>query len=85
MQAQALGSRMNMNRAIPVHRLITDISDKAQVQTQQYGGRPFGVGLLIAGCDVKVYYFRAYNLTDLVFLLGDWYPFIRVFSFWYLQ
>ena len=27
MQAQALGSRMNMNRPIPVQRLVTDISD----------------------------------------------------------
>ena len=26
---------------------------EAQVNTQQYGGRPFGVGLLIAGVDVK--------------------------------
>ena len=26
----------------------------AQVNTQQYGGRPFGVGLLIAGIDVKL-------------------------------
>lgn len=27
MQAQALSSRMNMNRPIPVQRLVTDISD----------------------------------------------------------
>ena len=53
MQAQALASRMNMNRAIPVQRLVVDISDKAQANTQEYGGRPFGVGLLIAGCDVS--------------------------------
>ena len=67
MQAQALSSRMNMNRPIPVQRLVTDISDsklpqeklslltifiEAQINTQQYGGRPFGVGLLIAGIDV---------------------------------
>lgn len=51
MQAQALNSRMNMDRPIPVQRLVADISDKAQVLTQQYGGRPFGVGLLIAGYD----------------------------------
>lgn len=52
MQKQALNSRMNMNRAIPVGRLVVDISDKAQQNTQEYGGRPFGVGLLIAGYDV---------------------------------
>lgn len=52
MQSQALASRTNMNRAIPVQRLVADISDKAQNMTQEYGGRPFGVGLLIAGYDV---------------------------------
>lgn len=53
MQGQALASRMNMSRPIPVQRLILDISDRAQVNTQQYGGRPFGVGMLIAGYDVQ--------------------------------
>lgn len=53
MQAQALASRMNMDRAIPIQRLVTDISDKAQANTHGYGGRPFGVGLLIAGYDVN--------------------------------
>lgn len=53
MQAQALASRMNMNRPIPVQRLVTDISDKAQQNTQGYGGRPFGVGLLVAGWDAE--------------------------------
>ncbi len=51
MQAQALGSRMNMDRPIPVQRLVGDIADKAQQNTQGYGGRPFGVGLLVAGYD----------------------------------
>lgn len=86
MQAQALSSRMNMNRPIPVQRLVTDISDsthsvnnenlviyfillflllfhflEAQINTQQYGGRPFGVGLLIAGIDVRAsFYFYLY-------------------------
>ncbi len=52
MQAAALSSRMNMDRAIPIQRLVADISDKAQMNTIQAGGRPFGVGLLIAGYDV---------------------------------
>lgn len=30
MQAQALSSRMNMNRPIPVQRLVTDISDSKE-------------------------------------------------------
>lgn len=53
MQGQALASRMNMNRSIPVQRLVLDISDRAQINTQQYGGRPFGVGMLVAGYDVR--------------------------------
>jgi 20S proteasome subunit alpha 6 len=79
MQAQALSSRMNMNRPIPVQRLVTDISDskaneievllnfflEAQVNTQQYGGRPFGVGLLIAGIDVKFINNLYFNLIFL--------------------
>lgn len=51
MQAQALSSRMNMDRALPVQRLVRDICDKAQSFTQGYGERPFGVGLLVAGHD----------------------------------
>lgn len=53
MQGQALASRMNMNRSIPVQRLVLDISDRAQINTQRYGGRPFGVGMLVAGYDVR--------------------------------
>ena len=52
----AMSSRINMNRPLPVQRLVTDISDKAQANTQGYGGRPFGVGLLIAGVDVLFYF-----------------------------
>jgi len=34
-----------------VGRLIAQLSDKAQVHTQQYGRRPYGVGLLVIGYD----------------------------------
>lgn len=40
-----------MDRSIPIRRLISMLSEKAQYNTQHYGGRPFGVGLLIAGFD----------------------------------
>ncbi|KAJ1541449.1 hypothetical protein HK096_010194 [Nowakowskiella sp. JEL0078] len=39
------------DRPIPVFRLVSAIGDKAQVNTQRYGGRPYGVGLLVAGYD----------------------------------
>ena len=51
MRARALASRMDMARDIPVGRLVADIADKAQRMTHEYGGRPFGVGLLVAGYD----------------------------------
>ncbi|KAG8907365.1 hypothetical protein FRC00_011923 [Tulasnella sp. 408] len=51
MRQQAMGSRMVFNRAIPVNRLVNMIADKAQVNTQEYGRRPYGVGFLIIGQD----------------------------------
>jgi len=54
MRAEAMKSRMTFNRPVPVHRVVSAIGDKAQANTQQYGGRPYGVGLLVAGYDVRI-------------------------------
>lgn len=51
MQAKARAERSNMGRALPIERLVMETADRAQAQTQRYGGRPFGVGMLIAGVD----------------------------------
>ena len=51
MQNKANASRNNMDRPIPIERLVTEVSDRAQETPQYYGGRPFGVGLLVAGCE----------------------------------
>lgn len=51
MRQQAMSSRMVYNRPIPVARVINAIADKAQTNTQQYGKRPYGVGLLVIGHD----------------------------------
>jgi 20S proteasome subunit alpha 6 len=51
MKQQCLGSRMTYGRAMPVDRIVTQIADRAQTNTQQYGKRPYGVGLLVAGVD----------------------------------
>jgi 20S proteasome subunit alpha 6 len=49
MRTEALGSRLNADRPVPINRLALKVANKAQASTQVYGGRPIGVGLLIAG------------------------------------
>ncbi|KAG5932483.1 hypothetical protein E4U17_003337 [Claviceps sp. LM77 group G4] len=51
MKQQCLGHRLTYGRAIPVRRLVGLIASKAQTNTQVYGKRPYGVGLLVAGVD----------------------------------
>jgi len=51
MRQQAMSSKMIPNRPIPVNRLVSSIADKAQVNTQEYGRRPYGVGFLVIGQD----------------------------------
>lgn len=52
MQKAALSSKLDRERDIPVSRLVTKVAaEKAQEATQYYGGRPFGVGLLVIGRD----------------------------------
>lgn len=42
---------MTYGRPIPIERIVAQIGDRAQKNTQSYGKRPYGVGLLIAGVD----------------------------------
>lgn len=51
MKQQSLGSKMTYGRPIPLERIVTQIGDRAQTNTQHYGKRPYGVGLLVAGVD----------------------------------
>ena len=51
MRNEALSSRIRLEMAIPTQRIFSMIASKAQKATQFYGGRPFGVGLLVAGYD----------------------------------
>ena len=43
--------KMVFNRPIQTYKAVLSIADKAQENTQTYGSRPYGVGLLIAGYD----------------------------------
>ncbi|OGE51166.1 hypothetical protein PENARI_c014G12447 [Penicillium arizonense] len=51
MKQQSLGSKMTYGRPIPLDRIVAQIGDRAQTNTQHYGKRPYGVGLLVAGVD----------------------------------
>ncbi|KAI7902620.1 nucleophile aminohydrolase [Cokeromyces recurvatus] len=51
MRSEAMKSKMLYDRPLPTQRIVNAIADKAQVNTQQYGRRPYGVGLLVIGYD----------------------------------
>lgn len=51
LRQRAMSSRLVYGRQLPVSRAVQALSDKAQGNTQHYGRRPYGVGLLIIGHD----------------------------------
>lgn len=51
LRQQAMSSKMVFNRPLSVSKAVHSIADKAQENTQSAGGRPYGVGLLVAGFD----------------------------------
>jgi len=53
MKQQSLASRLTYDRPILLSEITSRIGDRAQTNTQSYGKRPYGVGLLIAGVDAK--------------------------------
>lgn len=53
MKQQSLASRLTYARPILLADITHRIGDRAQTNTQHYGRRPYGVGLLIAGVDAR--------------------------------
>lgn len=53
MKQQSLSSRLTYDRPILLSEISSRVGDRAQTNTQSYGKRPYGVGLLIAGVDAK--------------------------------
>jgi 20S proteasome subunit alpha 6 len=51
MKQQSLASKMTYGRPLQLERIVSRIGDRAQTNTQHYGKRPYGVGLLVAGVD----------------------------------
>lgn len=47
----AMNSKLVFNRPLLTSKAALSIADKAQENTQLYGSRPYGVGLLVAGWD----------------------------------
>ncbi|KAL1854356.1 hypothetical protein VTK73DRAFT_8792 [Phialemonium thermophilum] len=68
MKQQCLGHRLTYGRDMPLRSLIGLLGEKAQSNTQSYGKRPYGVGLLIAGVDDRggahLYEFQPSGLTE---------------------
>ncbi|KAF9303591.1 hypothetical protein BGZ74_003435 [Mortierella antarctica] len=51
MRTECMKSKMMYDRPMPGSRLVSLIGDKAQANTQNYGRRPYGVGLLVGSYD----------------------------------
>lgn len=67
MKQQCLGHRLTYGRALPIRSLVDQIGEKAQINTQMYGKRPYGVGLLVAGVDEKgphLFEFQPSGMTE---------------------
>eukprot|EP00440_Ansanella_granifera_P061097 gb/GFBE01066230.1/.p1 GENE.gb/GFBE01066230.1/~~gb/GFBE01066230.1/.p1 ORF type:complete len:268 (+),score=76.81 gb/GFBE01066230.1/:1-804(+) len=53
MRNECLNHRYVFDAPMNVGRLVAQVADKSQQKTQNSSKRPFGVGLLVAGCDEK--------------------------------
>ena len=51
MRTECLHHDYVFDEPLQTSRLVQQIADKSQVNTQRYGRRPYGVGLLVAGFD----------------------------------
>jgi 20S proteasome subunit alpha 6 len=51
MQTEALNHKYVYESPVQVGRLVLRVADKSQKNTQRYGSRPYGVGLLVIGYD----------------------------------
>ncbi|EDN04549.1 proteasome subunit alpha [Histoplasma capsulatum] len=67
MKQQSLASKMTYGRPIPLERIVSQVGERAQTNTQLYGKRPYGVGLLVAGIDdagPHLYEFQPSGMTQ---------------------
>ncbi|KAM7204169.1 putative proteasome subunit alpha type-1 protein [Rhypophila sp. PSN 637] len=67
MKQQCLAHRYHFQRDMAVFDIVRKIGDKAQINTQHYGKRPYGVGLLVAGVDATgphLFEFQPSGMTE---------------------
>ncbi|PVV01758.1 hypothetical protein BB560_003813 [Smittium megazygosporum] len=50
---QTMNYRVKFDRQMPIGRAMNTLATKAHANTIRYGGRPYGVGLLVIGVDSK--------------------------------
>lgn len=53
MRTECLNYKYSHDDPLPTGRLIATLGNKMQTCTQRYDRRPYGVGLLVAGYDVR--------------------------------
>lgn len=53
MRTECLNYKYAHDNTLPIGRLIASLGNKMQMCTQRYDRRPYGVGLLVAGYDVR--------------------------------
>ncbi|KAI9224529.1 20S proteasome subunit alpha 6 [Blastocladiella britannica] len=51
MRNECMRHKMVFARPLPAQRAVYSVADKAQINTQRYGSRPYGVGFLVAAHD----------------------------------
>ena len=56
MRTECLNYKYSHDDMLPISRLISALGNKMQTCTQRYNRRPYGVGLLVAGYDVRQFY-----------------------------
>ncbi|KAJ1720653.1 Proteasome subunit alpha type-6 [Coemansia erecta] len=66
LRTEAMRSKMVYGRALPIGRAVNAIGDKAQSNTQEYGRRPYGVGLLVIGHDDTGPHLYEFNPSGIV-------------------
>lgn len=58
LRQECLNYKYTFDDCHPVGRLINKLGNKMQISTQRYDRRPYGVGLLFAGYDVRIGVFQ---------------------------